>query len=75
MKWSHCDVNVLFCIEFLVVIFSFLSEVAFGYKGLKILLYYIAGNLSTLFRVEYTSRVNEKFDCVEVSAGLLLSLT
>lgn len=46
--------------------FSFLSEVAFGYKGLKILLYYIAGNLSTLFRIEYTSKVNEKFDCVEV---------
>lgn len=67
--------NVLLCIEFLVVIFSFLSEVAFGYKGLKILLYYIAGNLSTLFRIEYTSKVNEKFDCVEVSAGLLLSLT
>lgn len=67
--------NVLFCIEFLVVIFSFLSEVAFGYKGLKVLLYYIAGNLSTLFRIEYTSKVNETFDCVEVSAGLLLSLT
>lgn len=74
MKWNHCDVNVLLCIEFLAVIFSFLSEVAFGYKGLKILLYYIAGNLSTLFRIEYTSKVNEKFDCVEVSAGLLLSL-
>ncbi|XP_040418437.1 histone acetyltransferase type B catalytic subunit [Cygnus olor] len=41
------------------------DEVAFGYKGLKILLYYIAGNLSTLFRIEYTSKVNEKFDCVE----------
>ncbi|NXR85889.1 HAT1 acetyltransferase, partial [Hypocryptadius cinnamomeus] len=41
------------------------DEVAFGYKGLKILLYYIAGNLSTLFRIEYTSRVNDKFDCVE----------
>lgn len=66
--------NVLLCMEFLVVTFSFLSEVAFGYKGLKILLYYIAGNLSTLFRVEYTSKVNDKFDCVEVSAGLLLSL-
>lgn len=50
----------------LTVLFSFLSEVAFGYKGLKILLYYIAGNLSTLFRIEYTSKVNEKFDCVEV---------
>lgn len=48
------------------MLFSFLSEVAFGYKGLKILLYYIAGNLSTLFRIEYTSKVNEKFDCVEV---------
>lgn len=48
------------------MLFSFLSEVAFGYKGLKVLLYYIAGNLSTLFRIEYTSKVNEKFDCVEV---------
>jgi len=54
------------CMEFLITLFSFLSEVAFGYKGLKILLYYIAGNLSTLFRIEYTSKVNEKFDCVEV---------
>lgn len=67
--------NGQLCIEFLVVVFSVLSEVAFGYKGLKILLYYIAGNLSTLFRVEYTSKVNEKFACVEVSAGLPLSLT
>lgn len=65
--------NVLWCqcfavkpTEFLIALFSFLSEVAFGYKGLKILLYYIAGNLSTLFRIEYTSKVNEKFDCVEV---------
>ncbi|EMP38671.1 Histone acetyltransferase type B catalytic subunit [Chelonia mydas] len=41
------------------------DEVAFGYKGLKILLYYNAGNLSTLFRIEYTSKVNENFDCVE----------
>uniref|UniRef100_A0A8D0H634 Histone acetyltransferase type B catalytic subunit n=1 Tax=Sphenodon punctatus TaxID=8508 RepID=A0A8D0H634_SPHPU len=40
-------------------------EIAFGYKGLKILLCYIAGNLSTLFRVEYASKVNENFDCVE----------
>ncbi|NWW37829.1 HAT1 acetyltransferase, partial [Panurus biarmicus] len=45
--------------------YSHQVEVAFGYKGLKILLYYIAGNLSTLFRIEYTSKVNEKFDCVE----------
>ena len=66
LKWKLCDINVLLCIEFLIVLFSFLSEVAFGYKGLKILLYYIAGNLSTLFRIEYTSKVNEKFDCVEV---------
>uniref|UniRef100_A0A674JK49 Histone acetyltransferase type B catalytic subunit n=1 Tax=Terrapene triunguis TaxID=2587831 RepID=A0A674JK49_9SAUR len=41
------------------------DEVAFGYKGLKILLYYNAGNLSTLFRIKYTSKVNENFDCVE----------
>uniref|UniRef100_A0ACB8G0T2 Histone acetyltransferase 1 n=1 Tax=Sphaerodactylus townsendi TaxID=933632 RepID=A0ACB8G0T2_9SAUR len=41
------------------------DEVAFGYKGLKILLYYIAGNLSTLFRIDYSSKVNENFDCVE----------
>ncbi|MEE6489613.1 hypothetical protein FKM82_015627 [Ascaphus truei] len=38
------------------------DEVAFGYKGLQILLYYSAGNLSTMFRVQYTSKVNEKFD-------------
>uniref|UniRef100_A0A1W7RGU1 Histone acetyltransferase type B catalytic subunit n=1 Tax=Agkistrodon contortrix contortrix TaxID=8713 RepID=A0A1W7RGU1_AGKCO len=41
------------------------DEVAFGYKGLKILLYYVAGNLSTLFRIDYTSKVNENFECVE----------
>uniref|UniRef100_A0A2K5PBW6 Histone acetyltransferase type B catalytic subunit n=1 Tax=Cebus imitator TaxID=2715852 RepID=A0A2K5PBW6_CEBIM len=40
-------------------------ETAFGYKGLKILLYYIAGSLSTMFRVEYASKVDENFDCVE----------
>lgn len=66
IKWKLCDVNILLCKEFLIVLFSFFSEVAFGYKGLKILLYYIAGNLSTLFRIEYKSKVNEKFDCVEV---------
>lgn len=48
-------------------VFAFhLSETAFGYKGLKILLYYIAGSLSTMFRVEYASKVDENFDCVEV---------
>uniref|UniRef100_A0A8C5VUR2 Histone acetyltransferase type B catalytic subunit n=1 Tax=Microcebus murinus TaxID=30608 RepID=A0A8C5VUR2_MICMU len=41
------------------------TETAFGYKGLKILLYYIAGSLSTMFRVEYASKVDENFDCVE----------
>ncbi|XP_053554409.1 histone acetyltransferase type B catalytic subunit isoform X2 [Bombina bombina] len=41
------------------------DEVAFGYKGLQMLLYYSAGNLSTLFRVQYSSRVNEKFDAVQ----------
>ncbi|KAL0626194.1 Histone acetyltransferase type B catalytic subunit [Plecturocebus cupreus] len=41
-------------------------ETAFGYKGLKILLYYIAGSLSTMFRVEYASKVDENFDCVEL---------
>ncbi|XP_027020605.2 histone acetyltransferase type B catalytic subunit isoform X1 [Tachysurus fulvidraco] len=41
------------------------DEVAFGYKGLQIQLYYTAGNLSTLFKVKYTSKVNEKFDCVQ----------
>ncbi|XP_034351007.2 histone acetyltransferase type B catalytic subunit [Arvicanthis niloticus] len=41
------------------------DETAFGYKGLKILLYYIAGSLTTLFRVEYASKVDENFDCVE----------
>ncbi|XP_072667024.1 histone acetyltransferase type B catalytic subunit isoform X1 [Canis lupus baileyi] len=42
------------------------DETAFGYKGLKILLYYIAGSLSTMFRVEYASKVDENFDCVEI---------
>uniref|UniRef100_A0A8C1DGU1 Histone acetyltransferase type B catalytic subunit n=1 Tax=Cyprinus carpio carpio TaxID=630221 RepID=A0A8C1DGU1_CYPCA len=41
------------------------SEVAFGYKGLQIQLYYSAGNLSTLFKVKYTARVTDTFDCVE----------
>lgn len=63
--WCECFAVILH-IKFLIPLFSFLSEIAFGYKGLKILLYYIAGNLSTLFRIEYTSKVNEKFDCVEV---------
>lgn len=41
------------------------DEVAFGYKGLQVQLYYTAGNLSTLFKVKYSSKVNEVFDCVE----------
>ncbi|KAM4697531.1 histone acetyltransferase type B catalytic subunit isoform 2-T2 [Rhinophrynus dorsalis] len=41
------------------------EEVAFGYKGLHILLYYTAGNLSTMFRVKYTSKVSDKFDAVQ----------
>ncbi|KAL2081587.1 hypothetical protein ACEWY4_023440 [Coilia grayii] len=41
------------------------DEVAFGYKGLQIQLYYSAGNLTTLFKVKYSSKVTEKFDCVE----------
>ncbi|KAI7809073.1 histone acetyltransferase type B catalytic subunit, partial [Triplophysa rosa] len=41
------------------------DEVAFGYKGLQIQLYCSAGNLSTLFKVKYTARVTDKFDCVE----------
>lgn len=49
------------------IVFVCFSETAFGYKGLKILLYYIAGSLSTMFRVEYASKVDENFDCVEVS--------
>jgi hypothetical protein len=53
-------------IRLLFVFAFYLSETAFGYKGLKILLYYIAGSLSTLFRVEYSSKVDENFDCVEV---------
>lgn len=56
--------------SYLVTFFFFfppLSEVAFGYKGLQIQLYYSAGNLSTLFKVKYSARVTEKFDCVEVS--------
>lgn len=41
------------------------DEVAFGYKGLQIQLYYTAGNLSTLFKVKYTSKVTETFGCVQ----------
>ena len=51
------------------------DETAFGYKGLKILLYYIAGSLSTMFRVEYASKVDENFDCVEVRTEINLFLT
>ncbi|MED6288560.1 histone acetyltransferase 1 [Characodon lateralis] len=42
------------------------DEVAFGYKGLQIQLYYTAGNLSTLFKVKYSAKVKDTFDCVEV---------
>lgn len=49
------------------------SEVAFGYKGLQVQLYYTAGNLSTLFKVKYSSKVNEVFDCVEVRSLLFIS--
>uniref|UniRef100_A0A8C5PRU9 Histone acetyltransferase type B catalytic subunit n=1 Tax=Leptobrachium leishanense TaxID=445787 RepID=A0A8C5PRU9_9ANUR len=41
------------------------DEVAFGYKGLQMQLYYSAGSLSTMFRVLYTANVNEKFDSVQ----------
>lgn len=41
------------------------DEVAFGYKGLQIQLFYTAGNLSSLFKVKYSSKVTETFDCVE----------
>uniref|UniRef100_A0AAY4ETB4 Histone acetyltransferase type B catalytic subunit n=1 Tax=Denticeps clupeoides TaxID=299321 RepID=A0AAY4ETB4_9TELE len=41
------------------------SEVAFGYKGLQIQLYYTAGNLSTLFRMTYSAKVKDSFDFVE----------
>uniref|UniRef100_A0A8C5N6W0 Histone acetyltransferase type B catalytic subunit n=1 Tax=Gouania willdenowi TaxID=441366 RepID=A0A8C5N6W0_GOUWI len=41
------------------------DEVAFGYKGLQIQLFYTAGNLNTLFKVKYSSKVTEAFDCVE----------
>ncbi|XP_069839019.1 histone acetyltransferase type B catalytic subunit isoform X2 [Dendropsophus ebraccatus] len=41
------------------------DEVAFGYKGLQILLYYSAGSLTTMFRVNYTSKVDDKFEEVQ----------
>ncbi|XP_022068909.2 histone acetyltransferase type B catalytic subunit, partial [Acanthochromis polyacanthus] len=41
------------------------DEVAFGYKGLQIQLFYTAGNLSTLFQVKYSSKVNETIHWVE----------
>ena len=49
------------------------SEVAFGYKGLQIQLFYTAGNLGTLFKVKYSSKVTEVFDCVEVRCALFYS--
>uniref|UniRef100_A0A671Q9W4 Histone acetyltransferase type B catalytic subunit n=1 Tax=Sinocyclocheilus anshuiensis TaxID=1608454 RepID=A0A671Q9W4_9TELE len=51
------------------------DEVAFGYKGLQIQLYYSAGNLSTLFKVKYTARVTDTFDCMEVQLVHLMSYT
>lgn len=70
---SHIDTTftvILSCYIFLVgvlmVLTTVCSEVAFGYKGLQIELYYTAGNLSTLFKVKYSSKVTEAFDCVEV---------
>lgn len=52
-----------------VCFFCLFSEVAFGFKGLQIQLYYSAGNLSTLFKVKYSSKVTESFDCVEVGVS------
>uniref|UniRef100_A0A3B3XYT9 Histone acetyltransferase type B catalytic subunit n=1 Tax=Poecilia mexicana TaxID=48701 RepID=A0A3B3XYT9_9TELE len=53
-----CDTNEATCLKLG-------SEVAFGYKGLQIQLFYTAGNLSTLFKVKYSSKVTDTFDCVE----------
>lgn len=58
VKYSKCCLTVLFVFH--------TSEVAFGYKGLQIQIYYTAGNLSTLFKVKYTTKVTETFDCVQV---------
>ncbi|XP_061548103.1 histone acetyltransferase type B catalytic subunit isoform X1 [Phycodurus eques] len=41
------------------------DEVAFGYKGLQIQLFYTAGSLTTLYKVKYSSKVTDTFDCVE----------
>ncbi|XP_069081434.1 histone acetyltransferase type B catalytic subunit isoform X2 [Pleurodeles waltl] len=57
------DENTTFNPEFTHQVFD--DEIAFGYKGLQIILYYSAGSLSTLFRVQYTEKVDENFDCVE----------
>lgn len=83
--WNSCV--IVFCLEVTVLInksvtvVGFLmtpnlfvcSEVAFGYKGLQIQLFYAAGNLSTLFKVKYSSKVTETFDCVEVGRAFLYS--
>uniref|UniRef100_A0A3P8VFC8 Histone acetyltransferase type B catalytic subunit n=1 Tax=Cynoglossus semilaevis TaxID=244447 RepID=A0A3P8VFC8_CYNSE len=53
-----CDTNEAVCLKLGI-------EVAFGYKGLQIQLFYTAGNLSNLFKVKYGSKVTETFDCVE----------
>ncbi|KAM3917514.1 histone acetyltransferase type B catalytic subunit [Leptodactylus fuscus] len=58
------DESTTFSPEFSHQIFGD-DEVAFGYKGLQILLYYSAGNLSTMFRVHYTSKVDEKFEGIQ----------
>ncbi|MEQ2230040.1 histone acetyltransferase 1 [Ilyodon furcidens] len=50
------------------------DEVAFGYKGLQIQLYYTAGNLSTLFKVKYSAKVKDTFDCVEVPMSKVASV-
>lgn len=61
-----CHLAATFADFLLFKSFSPCSEVAFGYKGLQIQLFYTAGNLSTLFKVKYSSKVTDTFDCVEV---------
>ncbi len=85
--WSGCF--IVFCLQVIVLINKYItvvgflmtlnhfvcSEVAFGYKGLQIQLFYTAGNLSTLFKVKYSSKVTETFDCVEVGRAFLYSFS
>lgn len=53
-----------FCPEYTHQLFGD-DETAFGYKDMKILLYYIAGRLSAMFCIEYALKGDENYDWVK----------